>query len=63
MSMAGATCLTLIANCVGNDILAQVVPFVTANLGSTEWRLREAATMAFGSILEGITEVSQIIQV
>jgi importin subunit beta-1 len=61
-SMAGATCLTLIANCVGNDILAQVVPFVTGNLGSTEWRLREAATMAFGSILEGITDVSQIIQ-
>eukprot|EP00026_Physarum_polycephalum_P002372 Phypoly_transcript_02378.p1 GENE.Phypoly_transcript_02378~~Phypoly_transcript_02378.p1 ORF type:complete len:872 (+),score=134.15 Phypoly_transcript_02378:215-2617(+) len=62
VAMAGATCLTLIANCVGNDILAQVVPFVTANLGSTEWRQREAATMAFGSILEGITDITQIIQ-
>jgi importin subunit beta-1 len=53
--MAGATCLTLIAKCVRNDILQTVVPYVTQHLNSSDWRKREAADMAFGSILEGVT--------
>lgn len=35
----------------------QVMPFVTTNVSKTgspeDWRLREAATLAFGTILEG----------
>jgi len=61
IAMAGATCLTLIANCVRNDVLGTAVPFVTQNLTSTEWRLREAAAMAFGSILEGASNIDPLI--
>lgn len=41
----------------GDAIVPLVMPFVTANIqkadGAESWRLREAATFAFGSILEG----------
>ena len=30
-----------------------VIPFVEQHLTSQDWRRREAATLAFGSILEG----------
>ena len=30
-----------------------MVPFITANITNTDWRIRDAAIMAFGSILEG----------
>ena len=29
------------------------MPFISANIQSQEWKLREAATLAFGSILDG----------
>eukprot|EP00026_Physarum_polycephalum_P002142 Phypoly_transcript_02146.p1 GENE.Phypoly_transcript_02146~~Phypoly_transcript_02146.p1 ORF type:complete len:854 (+),score=127.98 Phypoly_transcript_02146:100-2661(+) len=61
VSMAGATCLTLIANCVRNEIVEPVVGFVTKNLNSPEWRMREAAAMAFGSILEGVYDMQPTI--
>jgi len=62
LSMAGATCLTLIATCVRNDIIPEVVPFVTEHIVNPEWRYREAAVMAFGSILEGPANIDQLIQ-
>jgi hypothetical protein len=31
-------------------------PFIQSNLGSDDWRRRDAAVMAFGSILEGPAE-------
>ncbi|KAL0092485.1 armadillo-type protein [Phycomyces blakesleeanus] len=53
VSMAASTCLSLLAQCVGNIIIGPVVPFVESNIQDADWRNREAAVMAFGSILEG----------
>jgi importin subunit beta-1 len=55
ISMAGSTCLTLVANTVEDLVVPVVMPFVQQNIKSENWRLREAATMAFSSILEGPT--------
>eukprot|EP00976_Prorocentrum_cordatum_P089752 1187836-Prorocentrum_minimum.AAC.2 len=51
--MAGATCLGLVANTVGNDVIGLVLPFVHQAANMEDWRYREAALMAFGSILDG----------
>ncbi|KAK9289357.1 hypothetical protein L1049_007512 [Liquidambar formosana] len=55
LSMAGGTCLGLVARTVGDAIVPLVMPFVEANILKMDWRCREAATYAFGSILEGPT--------
>ncbi|XP_073525876.1 uncharacterized protein [Phyllobates terribilis] len=53
ISMAGGTCLGLVARTVGDDIVPLVMPFIEENISKPDWRQREAATYAFGSILEG----------
>ena len=53
LAMAGGTCLGLVARTVGNDIVPLVMPYVQENVSKPDWRSREAATYAFGSILEG----------
>ncbi|XAR68780.1 hypothetical protein NMG60_11000145 [Bertholletia excelsa] len=53
VSMAGGTCLGLVARTVGDAIVPLVMPFVEPNILKPDWRSREAATYAFGSILEG----------
>ncbi|MBA0564054.1 hypothetical protein Golob_009012 [Gossypium lobatum] len=53
IAMAGGTCLGLVARTVGDDIVPLVVPFIEENISKPDWRQREAATYAFGSILEG----------
>ncbi|KAG5183553.1 armadillo-type protein [Tribonema minus] len=50
---AGGTCLQLAATVVGDEVVDQIVPFVTANIQNENWRQREAAVMAFGAVLEG----------
>lgn len=56
LAMAGGTCLGLAARTVGNEIVTLVMPFIQENVSKPDWRCREAATYAFGSILEGPSE-------
>lgn len=53
LSMAGGTCLGLVATAVKDAIVPLVMPFIEGNITKPDWRSREAATFAFGSILEG----------
>lgn len=53
VAMAAATCISLLAQCVGNNVIQFVVPFIETNIQNEDWRNREAAVMAFGSILDG----------
>eukprot|EP00921_Rhytidocystis_pertsovi_P003689 GHVQ01006414.1.p1 GENE.GHVQ01006414.1~~GHVQ01006414.1.p1 ORF type:complete len:898 (+),score=153.99 GHVQ01006414.1:139-2832(+) len=53
LSMAAGTCLSLCSQVLQNNILQVVLNFVTTNFGDADWRRREAAVMAYGSIMEG----------
>jgi importin subunit beta-1 len=53
ISMAAATCLGLIANTTEDAVVPIIIPFVQQHIQSENWRFREAATMAFSSILDG----------
>jgi len=60
LAMAAGTTLGLVAAAVGDPVVDLVMPFVQAGIGRADgagdpeaWRHREAATFAFGSILEG----------
>ncbi|KEH35465.1 putative importin-beta domain, importin subunit beta-1 [Medicago truncatula] len=53
IAMAGSTCLGLVALTSRDDIVPLVIPFIEENITKPDWRQREAATNAFGSILEG----------
>lgn len=53
IAMAGGTCLGLVARTVGDIIVPFVMPFIEENITKPDWRQREAATYAFGSILDG----------
>ncbi|KAJ2318878.1 karyopherin Kap95, partial [Coemansia sp. RSA 2702] len=45
VSMAAATCLSLLAQTIGNDIVAPVIPFVEQHIRNPDWHYREAAVM------------------
>ncbi|KAG8858970.1 karyopherin beta [Tulasnella sp. 330] len=53
ISMAAGTCLSLLARAVGDIIVPPVIPFIESNIKAQDWHHREAAVMAFGSILDG----------
>lgn len=53
VAMAAGACLQLFAQDTGNYVVAPTLAFVEQNIGNSEWRNREAAVMAFGSILDG----------
>ncbi|KAJ4462253.1 putative Importin subunit beta-1 [Paratrimastix pyriformis] len=52
--MAAGHCLSLFAQNVGDSIVDHLMPFVRDNINHpTRWQNRDAAMLAFGSILEG----------
>jgi importin subunit beta-1 len=53
VAMAAGACLQLFAQNTGNYVVEPTLQFVSANINSDNWRYKEAAVMAFGSILEG----------
>jgi len=59
---AAGVCLMLLSNCAENAIVQHVFPFVSENIKHPKWQHREAAVMAFGSILEGpdVTNIKSI---
>ncbi|EFJ44948.1 hypothetical protein VOLCADRAFT_82561 [Volvox carteri f. nagariensis] len=52
-AMAAGFFLKLLARICKDRLVPQVLPFVTGNISSPDWHYREAATFAFGSIMEG----------
>ena len=50
---AAGVCLMLLATCVEDDIVDHVLPYVKEHINSQVWNERDAAILAFGSILEG----------
>lgn len=53
VAMAAGACLQLFAQDTGNYVVRPTLQFVEQNLAGQEWRQKEAAVMAFGSILDG----------
>ncbi|KAL0273746.1 UNVERIFIED_CONTAM: hypothetical protein PYX00_006352 [Menopon gallinae] len=53
-SKAASVCLMLLASCCEEDVVPYVLPFVQENIKHSDWRYRDAALMAFGSILGGL---------
>lgn len=53
LSMAAATFLALSAQLLKNDIVEPVITFVEENFIHEDWQRREAAVLAYGSIMEG----------
>ncbi|XP_029049266.1 importin subunit beta-1 isoform X1 [Osmia bicornis bicornis] len=53
-SKAAGVCLMLLSSCCEEAIFPYVLPFVKDNIKSPDWRFRDAALMAFGSILGGL---------
>ncbi|KFO34917.1 Importin subunit beta-1, partial [Fukomys damarensis] len=56
---AAGVCLMLLSTCCEDDIVPHVLPFIKEHIKNPDWRYRDAAVMAFGSILEG-PEPSQL---
>lgn len=59
---AAGVCLMLLSNCAENAVVQHVFPFVSENIKHPKWQHREAAVMAFGSMLEGpdVTTIKSI---
>jgi importin subunit beta-1 len=53
VSKAAGVCIGLLAQCVNDDIVALAIPFIEANIKSSDWRSRDASVLCFGQILDG----------
>jgi importin subunit beta-1 len=53
VSSSAGTCLALIARVARDNILPEVMPFISQNINSPDWHYREAATLCFSAILDG----------
>merc|ERR1712137_667211 len=52
IAAAAAACITILAECTGDDIVPVIAPFIQ-KINDSNWRQREASTLAFGSIAFG----------
>lgn len=50
---AASVCIMLLAQCCKDSIIEPTLPFISSNFSNADWHYREAAVMAFGSILDG----------
>ncbi|KXZ55363.1 hypothetical protein GPECTOR_3g492 [Gonium pectorale] len=50
---AAGLCLKLMARICKDRIVNQVLAFTTTHISSTDWHFREAATFAFGAMMDG----------
>lgn len=57
-SKAASVCLMLLSNSCEDEIVPHVLPFINSNIKSEDWRYREAALMAFGSILGSLESIT-----
>lgn len=53
LQMAGQLCLTSVSQTVEDLVVPVIMPFVEANILNENWKFRDAAIMAFISILDG----------
>jgi importin subunit beta-1 len=53
VSNSAAAAITLFAQIAENAVLGPVLQFVEANIRGENWNQREAAVMAFGSVMDG----------
>lgn len=61
VATAAGACLVLVSQAVEDEVVQHVMPFVTQNINNNNWKFREAAIMAFGSILEGPKNLAPLI--
>jgi importin subunit beta-1 len=50
---AAGVCIMLLAQCTQDEIVPLILPFIQQHFENPDWHFREAAIMAFGSILDG----------
>uniref|UniRef100_A0A914ZAG2 Importin N-terminal domain-containing protein n=1 Tax=Panagrolaimus superbus TaxID=310955 RepID=A0A914ZAG2_9BILA len=50
---ASGVCIMLLAQCTQDEIVPLILPFIQQHFENPDWHFREAAIMAFGSILDG----------
>ncbi|CAD5206634.1 unnamed protein product [Bursaphelenchus okinawaensis] len=50
---SASVCIMLMAQCCQDDVISPTLPFISENFSNPDWHRREAAVMAFGSILDG----------
>jgi len=53
---AAGVCLELVARCAKDDCVDLIMTFVNSNVRSDNWVLQDAATLAFGALLDGPSE-------
>merc|ERR1719326_185143 len=53
LSMAAGTCLGLVAQATKDECVDPVLAFVGQSFGNNDWKVKEAAVLAYGSIMEG----------
>jgi len=53
ISAAAATCISLMANTLGDEVVQHFVGMVSNSVNSTDELMRDAAMLCFGSILDG----------